>query len=368
MATVSTIDFDQQFDEITARLKAEKDRRILPPLVRLWDGDWNLRGICKRENSASFEIIDNETGTYVVEMPHDYFLSKWIVDVKARDTTNIHVTCDKDGARLSGRMQSYTLRKDENGRVYVRVLFKSDYEELKHVLVWSNPWLPLAFQFPKIWLNFDRSRRACKTTLLVNLLRLNSSAWFMPANPMNPASMNTIPGLNTWWIAVKPDVTPDTSLPAVIHARFKSVHEATRRAVEDAQLSWEPRRFLRGDPPPWPGANLRHGCLVFDLVDKSGFTTGTSFGGNLFTGLLQAFVNIGGDGITENVEQLPDPNLPAEVFQPGFKGTLPSMPRCVYREGEHTGIQTSDFEHTPATVARLVAGGHSMPGVVVPRP
>ena len=128
-------------------------------------------------------------------------------------------------------------------------------------------------------------------------------------------------------------------------------------------MSWEPRRYFDGDPPPWPGANLRNGCIVWDLINKSGWTTGTSFGGNIFEGLFRELINIGADGITENVDQVDDPHVPGEYLIPGFKGTIPSMPGVVYREGEHTGIQASEFSHKPATDVGVVAGGHSMPGV-----
>lgn len=362
MTSVQTIDFDAVFTQITDRLKAEQNQRLTPPLVRLWDGDWNLRGIVKRENNASFQYLDNETGIGSLEMPLDYFMSKWLVDIDGRGTTNVHITIDKDGSRWGGRMDEFKIIKDDDGRKYVRVIFKNDYEELKHILAWSNPFLPAEVQFPRLWICFGRARWALKTTLLVNLMRLESSLFMLPDDPMNPAMWNNF-DQSTWWNVVKPDLEPDHSVGAIVHSRFKNMHDVSKKIVADAQLSWEPRRYLQGDPPPWPGANIRHGCLVWDLIDKSGWTTGTSFGGNIFEGLFHELINIGADGITENVEQVDDPNVPGEYLTPGYKGTIPSMPGVVYREGEHTGIQASEFSHKPATDVGVVAGGHSMPGV-----
>lgn len=362
MTSVQTIDFDAVFTQITDRLKAEQNQRLTPPLVRLWDGDWNLRGIIKRENNASFQYLDNETGIGSLEMPLDYFMSKWLVDIDGRGTTNVHITIDKDGSRWGGRMDEFKIIKDDDGRKYVRVIFKNDYEELKHILAWSNPFLPAEVQFPRLWICFGRARWALKTTLLVNLMRLESSLFMLPDDPMNPAMWNNF-DQSTWWNVVKPDLEPDHSVGAIVHSRFKNMHDASKKIVADAQLSWEPRRYLQGDPPPWPGANIRHGCLVWDLIDKSGWTTGTSFGGNIFEGLFHELINIGADGITENVEQVDDPNVPGEYLTPGYKGTIPSMPGVVYREDEHTGIQASEFSHKPATDVGVVAGGHSMPGV-----
>lgn len=140
-AAVETIDFDTIFAGIADRITKEQDRRLLAPLVQLWDGDFNLRGVVKQENNASFQLIDNETGIGTIEMPADYFLSRWLVDVDDRATTAVHVTVDKDGARWGGRMSKAELIKDENGQRYVRATFKHDYEEFKHLLVYSNPFV-----------------------------------------------------------------------------------------------------------------------------------------------------------------------------------------------------------------------------------
>src|SRR5690606_25393116 len=115
--------------------------------------------------------------------------------------------------------------------------------------------------------------------------------------------------------------------------------------------------------PPWSGANLRSGCLIIDYKDKSGWLTGTSFGGSIFTGLIHGLVNIGSDGATEGIDILPDPAFPDEFYQPGWKGSHVSVPSIIFREGEHTGIETSMFIGSPAKDARHTTGGHSMPGV-----
>lgn len=362
MASVATIDFDAVYEEITARQKRDKERRIARPLIRLWDGDWNLRGVCKKEISAEFQYLDNETGIGTLEMPLDYYLSKWMNDVKARSTTNIHITVDKDGARWSGRLEELRIIKTDNHNAYVRATFKHDYEELKHILAYSNPFLPPEIQFPKVWALYGRSRWICKTTLLCNIMRLESSLWALPDNPLDLSQWFNF-DQSTWSMVVKPDQDADTSVRALIVSRFKTQHDASKNIVADAQLSWEFRRYLDGDDPPWPGADLRNGCLVIDLLNKSSWNTGTSFGGNQFSGLLFELLNIGGDGITQTSEVVADPNMPDEYKTPGFKGSVPSVPGVIYREGEHTGVQSSEVVWKPATDVGVVAGGSSAPGV-----
>lgn len=361
-APVETIDFDAVFDDITSRLKKEEQQRLLPAKVRLYDGDWNLRGHITQANTASFQFLDDETGTGSIEMPVDYYLSRWCIDVDARPTTNIHIAVDKDGARWSGRCDSVKVITNEQGQRVCRLTFKHDREELKYILGYANPFLPPEVQFPKVWVLFGRARWCLKTTLLVNLMRLESSLWALPDNPLDPSQWFNF-DQSTWWQVVKPDLTQDNSVGAIVHSRFKNMHEVGKKVLADAQLTWEPRRYLEGDEPPWEGANLRHGCLVWDLVDKSGWNTGTAFKGDIFGGLIRELINIGGDGITETTQQLPDPNVPPEYYRPGWKGTLPSMPGVVFRQTEHSAIQNSEWEWKPATAVGFVAGGHSMPGV-----
>src|SRR5690606_25663843 len=139
--------------------------------------------------------------------------------------------------------------------------------------------------------------------------------------------------------------------------------DVQKRITADAQLTWEPRRYLDGDPPPWPGANLRHGCLVWDLVDNSGWDTETAIGGDIFSGLTRGFTSIAGDGKTQTLNTIPDPTFPPEYSIPGWHGTVARAPGIILRDGERTGIQSNSFHWKPATDTEFVTGGHSMPGV-----
>ncbi len=361
--SVATIDFDAVYEEITARLEADRDRRLRPPLVRIWDGNWVLRGTCTYEIAASAQRVDNDTGLIRLDLPEDYYLAEWIADFDGRSTKNVHITIDKDGARLSGRLEEVSVDKDDTGRVVIRCLFKDELEELKHIYCWCNPFLPAEIQFPRLWILFGPAKWALKLTLLVNIMRLESSLWMLPDDPLDPAQWFNF-DQSTWSMVVKPDAqATDTSPFAIVHSRFKSFYDVSKRILADGQLSITYRRYLDGDPEPWPGANLRHGCLVWDIEDKSGWTSETSFGGNIFTGLVRAFTTIDNDGLTEGVDIIDDPAFPDEYSQPGYRGTLPQAPGVIYRESERTGIQTSSFKRRPATVVQVVTGGHSMPGV-----
>ncbi|MFE7797054.1 hypothetical protein [Nocardia sp. NPDC057440] len=363
---VTSIDPDVEFFNIVNRIKDERDKRVRQPVVRLHDGNWVLRGRAAHLYEASFSEIENETGVGTIEMPYEYYLSQWIVDHDNRDTKNVHISVEKDGVRWTGRMWQYEIDRNAEGKTIVRAIFKHDYEEFKHILCWANPFLPAEVQFPRLWLLFGTAKWCLKTTLFVNILRLEASLWSLPDDPMDASQWFDLNQAN-WSMVVAPDSGVDHSPLAVVHSRFKDFHSVQKSVAEDAQLTPVFRRWFEGDDAPWVGADLRHGCLIIDYEDKSAWTEGTSFGGSIFTGLIHALIGIGSDGLTQDVDVLPDPIFPDEYFEPGYKGTTAKVPSILYREGEHTGIQTSLFIGSPAKDARHVTGGHSMPGVVSPR-
>jgi hypothetical protein len=365
VATVETIDFDQVFGEIAERLRKDQERRIKPPLTRIWDANGVFIGEVHHEISASFRAPENETGVGVVELPARYYLSKWLTSHDERSTDNVIITVDKDGARWSGMLDDLEQYKDEDGQRVVKATFKSDFEHLKHILCYSNPFLPPEIQFPRLWILFGPAKWALKMTLFVNLLRLQGldGLWTLPDDPINPAGYLDL-DQSEWAHVVAPlAIENDNSQFAIVHSRWKYMFDVQKRITADAQLTWEPRRFLEGDPPPWPGANLRPGTIVWDLVDNSGWDTETSFGGNLFTGLVRAFTTIGSDGTTEGIDVIDDPTFPPEYSIPGWHGTVPRAPGIILRDGDRTGIQSNSFHWKPATDTEFATGGHSMPGV-----
>jgi len=338
--------------------------RLKRAQIRFWDGDYTLRGEVAGELGHGFEFVENDTGMAWIKLPVDHYLAKWVMNFKGRAKRNVHVTFDKQGARWSGRMDNYKVVRNKDRSAYVEITFKHDYEELKHIYVWANPFFPAEFQFPKVWMLWGPAKWALCLTLLVNIMRIESSIWALPEDPGDPAqwfNFNT----TTWRHVLKPfPIELDNSNTMLVYSRFKTFHDTAKRALEDAQLTVECRRFLDGDPQPWDGADVRHGQLVWEIVDNSGWKTGTSFGGNILTGLERAFVSIASDGMTEGINIITgDPTFPDEYYTPGWQGTRPSAPWVVFEEGPYTGIESSEFQYFEATDIRSMVGGHSAPGV-----
>ncbi|WP_373235059.1 Gp37-like protein [Mycobacterium marinum] len=373
---------------IQQRRAKQEMARLAPPRIRLWDGDYTLRGECVGWRDIDYEFIENETGVATLQLSLDHYLAKWVMNFRGRAKRNVHVTIDKQGSRWSGFMDHYTVRRMKGGDRYLEIVFKHDFEQAKHIYCWANPFLRPELQFPKLWVIFGPAKWCLLMTLFVNILRLETSLWTLPDNPLDllewfPFSLNTA----TWRNIVKPfPLLGDNSNTTIVFARFKSWYDVAKRTLEDAQLTVVCRRYLEGeDPHPFQDLQgefdievfgvsifedlfshipIRHGCLVWDIKDNSGWGTETVFGGSLLTGLVRAVVNIASDGYTEGVDVFTgDPTFPGEYYSPWFLGTSPQAPWVVFEEGPLTGIEESEFTYYEATATSFLTGGASMPGV-----
>lgn len=357
------IDLDQLVADVREQHEEAKRARLAPPLVRLWDGDWNLYTEIHGEIEHEFRFIEMDTGMAHIDLPLDHYAADWASDPAMRPKKDMHLTFDKDGARWSGKVRSVRVTWASKDTRVLRLTAKHDYEHLKKMRVWANPFSLAEVQIPKAWMLWGPARWAASTTLFVNLLRKNASLWMLPDDPLDFSQWLNW-DMSNWDMVVKPiNFFEDQSLPITLASRFKDFHSCVQKPLADAQVSVDLRRFLPGDEQPIPGMTLKHGCLVVDFVDKSGWHTETSFGGSLLTGLKRAFVQIEPDGIQEGVHYIEHPDFPPEYSQPGFRGTLPQVPWVVLEDGPYTGIESTEYEWNPAGAVQFVAGGQSMPFV-----
>jgi hypothetical protein len=377
MTTTMTRLYEVQ-DRGVQRRQKRAASRLRRPLVRIWDGDWNLIGRIEDEVSAEFEWKLNETGVGTLELPEDHYVTEWISDFQgpsygfgpfesAGRKRNVHITVDKDGARWGGRMKSFTVRKGDH-KTTMLITFLHDYEELKYIYCWANPFLPCVFQFPKIFILAGPTRWVLKMFAFLNILRIQGNLWTIPDDPLEPSEWFRAIDMSQWSVVVKPSAfLDDASTWMLGGTRFKKWHDLASAPLEDAQLMVDCRRWLTGDPPPWDGApELRNGALVIDIIDKSylrNTSSGTGTGGWIWDGILKTLNTFSPNYVEEYVNVVDDPNDPGEYKIPLWLGTAPGAPWVTFREGDITGIESSEFTHAPATAVQVMTGGHSMPGV-----
>ena len=147
-------------------------------------------------------------------------------------------------------------------------------------------------------------------------------------------------------------------------SRMKYWHEMAKDKLEDAQLMVTCRRWLTGDPLPWPRARIRHGCLIVDIVNKSGYwgQDGTALRGNVISGFVRTVQQLTKGNIDTQSTVVSNPNVP-EYQKPDWLGTVPRAPYVLYRDGRLSGLESAQFSYKPATAVQVVAGGHSTYGV-----
>lgn len=345
--------------------------RNAEPEVRVWDGDWNLQGWLDAAYLGDYEWVDNDTGPGVTELPWDHYAAEWVWDewgrIQRGEKRNVHITVDTaTGARWSGRLEHVTAEEREDGTQVLVIDWLSDFETVKWYTVWSNSFLPSALQFPRMFLLAGGARWVLLTALHLQIMREQQNWWSLPDDPLDPSAW--VPAdVSQWSVVVKPhsfmDDLEDGITWALLISTFNNWFELAAPILEDAELSVQWRRYLAtDDDQPIPGQTLRHGCLVLDIVDKSGYYTGTSNGGTLWDGLIRAVANFVADFIDPVVEEIASIDEPFYRL-PGILGTVKTTPYVVWLRGRETGIKSSKFTRTPAKGVQVVVGGHSAYGV-----
>src|SRR5690606_5976529 len=233
--------------------------------------------------------------------------------------------------------------------------------------VWSNPFLPAAFQFPRAFILAGPVTWLLKTTLFLNIFREHNPLITIPDDPLDLSQWLTSLDQSNWPIVVKPtsflEAVSSGVVWGVVFSRWKTWHDMAHTMLEDAELSVVCRRYLPGDPPPWPEADLRYGTLVIDIEDKSGVYVGTSHGGTIFDGLVRTVVEFADDFIDSTTNLIVDTDIPEDYFLSGHRLTRKELPYVVFREGHNSPIQTSSWINSPAKGVQVNVGGHSTPGV-----
>jgi len=354
------------------------------PVIKLYDGDWNYRGTVYGEISGRVNPIVNQTGTIQLKLPIDLddprrtWAAFWALDEDSRGTRNIHIIIETMGARIGGRMKpqhGVTITRGDQGDV-VTVDFLDDIEEFKHVHTAGNPFLPLALiQQPKAWMLLAPADHGLLLTLAANLLRLQFTNITIPSDLLDPTTWPSNP-LDLWaqsQIIVMPRSIGDSVAPLslIVGSIRTSWFDVAAPILEDSELQLWTRRWINGDPEPWPGAgtNFRQGTLFVDIVDKSGFRQGTSIGGNLLTGLTRSIASVLSNHVEDSYDMMTGETIDETGYRlPGILGTLAPHPYVVYRDGDITGIQTSEFSRSPGGPGRITVGGQSMPGVACAPP
>lgn len=364
------------FAEWAREIRATRISRIARPArVELYDGDWNYRGqAVARLAGSELDLTENDTGSIVIELPIDLkerrrtFLAHWALNQEARGTTNIHVIVEKDGARIAGRADPKNGVKLVSSEKKVVLTFLEDTQELKHVHMAASPFLPVSLiQQPKVQFLWAPADWGGLVTLGMNVLRNQGANFNMNFDLLDQSTWSGGLWAQAQIVPVPRKLTSSVAPTTIITGTIKqSWWDVMAPILEDAELMIVTRRFKKGDPEPWAGAgtNWRQGTLFVDIVDKSGWRSGTSIGGNLATGLARTIANVTSNYVEDSYDLLTGAPVDSSGYKlPGFLSTQPPRPHAIYRDGEITGVQNFELTRGAGGPVRITAGGKSMPGV-----
>ncbi|WP_433703653.1 hypothetical protein [Prescottella equi] len=372
MAVDLNASLEEQCEAIwRATLDAEREDweiRNADPLIKLADGNQVIRYLLFDVQDLKLSEIENNTGQASFLLDVDHYVAAWVIDKDGRrargEGANIHIDIEIAGVRWSGRAEPPKVERGTDGRRYVRLTFLHDYENLKWIDCWPNPFLPAIFQFPRMFILAGPAIWSLKTALFVNLWRLNSSIWQIPDDPMNPSTWLDGLDMSNWDIVVNPttffqDMAAGTPW-CVFASRWGTWHDVAAPILADSELTVVCRRWRTGDPDPWLGADIKDGALVVDIVDKSGAMTGTSHGGTIFDGLFRTIQEFTADFL-DTTESLLTGGPTSDLFVPG-RGTNKAWPHVYYPSDSPGSVETVFTDATSRGVI-MNTGGHSMPGV-----
>lgn len=371
--TLDGLSLLEQCEAILAATEAEERRldalRHTPPGVFFFDGHQRLQHLLLEVVQLHVEDPENDTGFVELVLPFEHPVAQWMNDDKGRIARGegefFHIDVEHNGVRVTARYDSKTVKTDAKGQRLLHVILLTDYENLKWIDCWSNPFLPAIFQFPRLFILAGPAIWALKTALFLNLLRINSSIWQVPDDPMSPMTWLDGLDMSTWDVVVAPTTLLEDLAAGTVWCLFTSRwgkwHDRSQAILADAELSVVTRRWRAGDPEPWPGADIKDGALVVDIVDKSGHLEGAVNGGTLVDGFTRTAREWGEDFVEDlEVEVFGQPGPLSSVWDDMFE--VPREFPLVHFPADSTGHEL-EFTTTPTKGITINAGGQSAPGV-----
>lgn len=330
-----------------------------PATARIFDGEWQNERHLVGLIDLNLEELMNDSGEATTRIPmNNPVTDRLLNDVELGE--DVHIVIDVAGWRWSGKATEIIDEGTEDGQEFVTVAWISEFEHMKHVVCYANPFFAAEFQWPKLWAYAGPSAFGVRTLLFLNLLRRFAPLWALPEDLFNPG--NWLANLNpaNWPIVVMPgNVLTDTSLWSVISTRFGMFYDVVKPTLEDAGLQITVRRWLPGDPQPAASHfTLTQATLVVDVVDKSGFVGLT---GTAADGAIRFVTDVADDLINEVATAVDVPN-PPEYGLSGYLGTEPQSPWVAWRNAHRTGqtgISSWRRVVRKITTGAIVTGGHS---------
>lgn len=330
--------------------------------VRIFNKFVEEEGVVGNYLSLSFGFKRNDVGVLAMTLPHDTQFRDFLLNNEDGENATIIIVVETQAKRWEGMVDRIALLRDEDGTETIDVSALHLWEHVKHICCWASPFAPLAAQWPRHMTVWGGTKTVINTYLTANLIRLQANWWSTPYDYGDAPSWVELGGA-MWPICVVPsDPLKDTTKWTAAIARFEMAHELFQPLLDDAGLMLTARLFLPDEDeqpaPDW--YYLDRPTIVLEVLDKSG-VTGTT--GTWLDGVTQFFEDFLDDG---QVERYPanEPETDYEQdYTVGVLGTKTAKPWVRFREGEFSGISSSEIAIHKPLATDVIVGGRS-PGWV----
>lgn len=376
MPTLADLDIARPI--IAEHRRRKKAIKEAMPVVRFWinppngetdDGLLYLGRVDLRDcDNYEFPFKNNEPSTGSMHIRADHYIAKKIAQIPndPNSCKNVIVTVDMYGGQLrwSGLMHHWGVASPE-GTDYITVSVNDDLQFLDFMLAPPNPALPIpVFQFPRVFALFGPARWCIATLILEQIVRLEGHPWTLPDDPFDAEQWLDILNWGDWQVHVKGvNFFNDDSLWTLLASRMNTVTSVIADALDDAQLTITYRRIMVNDGEKTSGLldnNVKHGALVFEVVDRSGWTLpeGTFFEGTAVAGFFRSVLTWGSGFIEDSLTLVSsdDGLYPDEYYQGSWMSTLAAAPGVVLRDSRYMDLK-SEVTHSPPTAVTVIVGG-----------
>lgn len=350
--------------EMRAALMAEEQSWMSTasqrPIVELYDKNWEHSIPILTETQASWLRKRNDTGEGTLVIFGDEGARQYIVD-ELGEWEDLHVRVRTGFWEWTGKASGIEHEETTEGFEYISVKFLHEFEHVKKIVCYANPFFPAELQWPKIWACAGPSQFGITALIFLNLLRRFALPWTFSDNLFKPSEWIANFNPANWPIVVVPKpVLTDVSSWAVLCTRFGNCYDVILPTLKDAGLTLKVYRWFPGMAQPAPDYyTLTKTTLVVDVVNTSGYTGPT---GTLVDGALTLVTQVADDLINEVANEVGYTESP-EYSIGGWTGTTRENPAVTFRAPSSTygisGVQSWKSKVNKATASSIVTGGHS---------
>lgn len=374
-----------QYLEAFERLDEAEQIRRLDALFewQVYDGRYIEVGVIADYIDTTADFDRNKTSGATIILDQTHPLGPYLLGC---DTATIPMVTHVSGKRWSGRVDECHRVRDENGVISYEVQLISDWAYYQRLLAWPSPLAPLAIQFPRNFIMIGPAITCIKTTLLLNLMRLQIPLWDL--NPVLDvvsavASVGGVGTVSKWrdmdtdseqspwdlnnWVSPTPANTTsfplaiaphnpfrDTSRWTAFSARMVPMDQLFDQILKDEGLVLTASVLFPGEVGPG-GMTVARPTIVLDCVDKTTGMLGLT--GTFLDGLVYGIRKFLDDGYTEVVEERP--RTPSDKYKvQGFFGTDHRDPWITIEDDDPAVVSSRLSSYHP--VARdVIVGGRS---------